>query len=199
MARTVRPQPRVRAVHVSPSTGPQYLYSYDNMGRLNLMQDSSTMATLATASYGVASEVLGLTYFGVSETRTYNNRLQLTSQYVPGAINMAYNYTAGANVGQISSSVDGILGETLNYTYSSLYKLQGVSGAWSQSYTYDGFGNLTSKSPAGWYSAYAASFDPATNRQVSQTYDANGNQTSNGTYDVSNRLVSSTIRPVVRV
>jgi len=106
---------------------------------------------------------------------------------------MTYNYTAGANVGQISSSVDGILGETLNYTYSSLYKLQGVSGAWSQAYTYDGFGNLTSKSAAGWYGAYAASLDPATNRQVGQTYDANGNQTSNGTYDVSNRLVSNTV------
>ena len=30
--------------------------------------------TVATASYGVAGEVLGLTYDGYHETRTYNNR-----------------------------------------------------------------------------------------------------------------------------
>jgi hypothetical protein len=67
-----------------------------------------------------------------------------------------------------------------------------VDGAWSQSYSFDGFGNLKSKSAAGSYPAYLATFDPATNRQYGVAYDANGNQTANGTYDVSNGLVTNT-------
>src|ERR1700733_11915467 len=86
--------------------------------------------------------------------------------------------------------------ETVNYTYDSLNRLSNAAatnGAYSQSYTYDGFGNLTSKSAAGAYPAYSATFNPATNRQNGVTYDGNGNQTANGTYDVWNRLVTSTI------
>ncbi len=86
--------------------------------------------------------------------------------------------------------------ETVNYTYDSLNRLSNAAatnGAYSQSYTYDGFGNLTSKSAAGAYPAYSATFNPANNRQNGVAYDANGNQTANSTYDVSNRLVTSTI------
>jgi RHS repeat-associated protein len=82
----------------------------------------------------------------------------------------------------------------VNYTYDSLNRLVNAAatdGAFSQSYTYDGFGNLTSKSAAGFYPAYSATFNPANNQQNGVAYDANGNQTQQGTYDVSNRLVTS--------
>ena len=178
---------------VSPSTGPQYQFQYDSMGRLGSMQDTS--GDTVTATYGVANELLGLTYFGITETRTFNNMFQLISQSVPGAMNLHYNYTAGQNNGRISSSIDGILGETVNYSYDSLNRLSNAAatnGAYSQSYSYDGFGNLTYKSAAGMYPAYSATFNPANNQQNGVWYDANGNQTQQGTYDVSNRLVTST-------
>ncbi len=80
-------------------------------------------------------------------------------------------------------------GETLNYGYDKLNRLSGVSGTWAQTYTYDGFGNLTGKSAVGAYPAMNASFDPLTNRQNGLSYDANGNVTANGAgYDVENRL-----------
>jgi len=142
----------------------------------------------------VSNELLGLTYFGMSETRTYNNILQLTSQSVPGMMNMQYIYTAGQNNGRVAATIDGYLPETVNYTYDSLNRLSNATatnGAWSQSYTYDGFGNLTSKSAAGFYPAYSATFNPANNRQNGWGYDANGNETVQGTFDVSNRLVAS--------
>jgi YD repeat-containing protein len=178
---------------VSPSTGPQYQYQYDNMGRLSSMQDSSGN-TQATATYGVANELLGLTYFGMTETRQYNNLLQLIRQTVPGAMDLQYIYSTGQNNGRISSSIDNVLGETVNYTYDSLNHLASASatnGAWSQSYSYDGFGNLTYKSPAGVYPAYTASFAPSTNQQTGAAYDANGNPTANGTYDPYNRLATT--------
>ena len=40
--------------------------------------------TVATATYGVAGEMTGLSYFGYSETRTYNALLQMTRQTVSG-------------------------------------------------------------------------------------------------------------------
>ena len=152
--------------NLSPSTGPQYQYQYDNMGRVGSLQASGS--PVATASYGVANELLGLTYFGVTETRTYNSQFQLTRQTVWGAMDMQYLYPTGANNGRISSSIDGILGETVKYTYDSLHHLSGAAATsgWSQSFAYDGFGNLTSKSAVGPYPLYSASFDPATNRQV---------------------------------
>ena len=90
--------------------------------------------------------------------------------------------------------MDHYANETVNYTYDELNRLSNaaaVGGAWSQSYTYDGFGNLTDKSAAGAYPAMHVTFDPATNWQTGVQYDANGNPTANGTYDVENRLTAS--------
>ena len=58
----------------------------------------------ATAQYGPANEVLGLTYYGASETRAYNGLLQMTRQTVAGAMDMQYVYTAGQNNGRIAST-----------------------------------------------------------------------------------------------
>ena len=47
------------------------------------------------------------------------------------------------NNGQIASSVDGISGETVTYTYDALKRLsRRVTATWSAGYTYDGYGNL---------------------------------------------------------
>ncbi len=172
--------------------GPQYGFTYDANGRLGGMQDVESghgNATVATANYGVAGEMLGLSYFGYNETRTYNALLQMTHVTVPGMMDMQYLYTAGSNNGRIAQSIDGVTGETLTYGYDRLNRLSGVSGTWPQTYSYDGFGNLTGKSAVGAYPAMNASFDPLTNRQNGLSYDANGNVTANGAgYDVENRL-----------
>jgi YD repeat-containing protein len=76
------------------STSPSYTMQYDGMGRLSGMQQGGT--SVASATYGVAGEMLGLNYFGVSEGRTYNTLLQMTRQTVPGMMDMQYIYTAGS-------------------------------------------------------------------------------------------------------
>jgi RHS repeat-associated protein len=66
--------------------------------------------------------------------------------------------------------------------------------AWTQTFQYDGFGNLTTKVLNGTTTPIAV--NPATNQLSSMTsYDANGNMTSGGgatlTYDVANRVASA--------
>jgi RHS repeat-associated protein len=92
------------------------------------------------------------------------------------------------------------LGQTLNYAYDSLNRLASVSGSgtsftegnispWSETYTYDGFGNLTDKTVTGG-SAPSLSVVANTNNQLNtQAYDANGN--TGGLFDYENRLISA--------
>src|ERR1039457_3703744 len=186
---------------------------YDANGRLGGMQDAANgnaPLMAMTATYGVAGEMLGLTYLGpyqqyyqqytvYTEALTYNAMLQLTRETVTWGypnqgtpMDMQYVYTGGANNGRIAQSIDGVGGETVNYTYDALNRLAtagATNGTWGQAYTYDGFGNLTGKAvTAGSAPVLSVSVDPATNRVVGQQYDGNGNAGA-GYYDVENRMI----------
>jgi hypothetical protein len=124
----------------------QYTMQYDANGRLGGMQEvTSGLAPQVTATYGVAGEMVGLTYQGpdsqnyylwpyYTETRTYNAMLQMTRQTATGgpyspfgngtvAMDQQYVYMGGANNGRIAQSIDGVAGETVNYTYDALNRL----------------------------------------------------------------------------
>ena len=112
---------------------------------------------------------------------------------------MQYNYsTTGQNNGQVASTTDNVSGETVAYTYDSLKRLiqaQTTSGgtAWGEAYSYDGFGNLTGKTPTqGSAPALSVTYNPATNQPTNGGYDANGNAPV-GTWDAENHLVQQTL------
>jgi RHS repeat-associated protein len=182
----------------TPAGGPHYRYTYDNMGRAAGLWEDNQSQPSATATYGVAGEIQQLTYWAVTENRQYNTMFQLTNQTATAlgstVLNMTYNYTAGQNNGRITSGVDGVLGETVNYGYDALNRLSSATatnGAWGQAFAYDGFGNLTDKTvTVGSAPTLHVTFDPATNRQTGVNYDENGNPTDGKVYDVENRLVS---------
>jgi YD repeat-containing protein len=78
----------------------------------------------------------------------------ITSSASSGSqLNMTYNFSATQNNGRIVSSVDAVTGENVSYTYDSLNRLIAAATTnrtgpiWGESYSYDGFGNLTSKVP----------------------------------------------------
>jgi len=176
-------------------------YQYDINGRMTGMtwDSGNGPQPYASATYGPAGQMLTLSYGAGTETRQYNSLLQLTSQSVPGYLNMTYNYPAGQNNGRIVGSVDGVTGESTTYTYDALNRLSSAtaSGMWSESYSYDGFGNLTGKSGTGGAPSMGANYN-AQNQQVGggAAYDANGNQTTanntiNG-FTVENRIKNQT-------
>ncbi|MDQ2949764.1 MAG: hypothetical protein M3Y27_28130 [Acidobacteriota bacterium] len=89
---------------------------------------------------------------GVLETRSYNPLSQVTQITAPG-MSMSYNYSPTQNDGQITQAVDGVSGEAVSYQYDALKRLINASSTgattWSEGYQYDGFGNLTGKTPGG--------------------------------------------------
>ena len=82
--------------------------------------------TLATAEYNQAGQLTNLNG-GYNKWRSYNSLLQVTGAaawYNTGyAMNMQYNYSGTQNNGRIVSSVDGVTGEQVSYTYDWLNRL----------------------------------------------------------------------------
>jgi len=175
---------------------------YDVNGRLNAMtmdnQNGQGPQPFASASYYPTGQLYTLRVQGYAETRTYNSLMQLTSQSVPGTMNMTYNYSATQNNGRIASSVDGITGENTSYSYDALNRLTNASNSlWSEAYTYDGFGNLTSKTGSGGSPNPAPTVSltyNSKNQPANFYYDANGNQNAcnspqcGNSYSVENRM-----------
>src|SRR6266700_4522963 len=117
----------------------------------------------------------------------------MTHLTITGGLDLTYTFPSGSNNGKISSQTDNLSGETVTYQYDSLNRLISASSsqAWSETYGFDGFANLVSKTPTGGAPALSIAVDPATNHIVGQTYDASGNQTSSPYpvyYDAENRL-----------
>jgi YD repeat-containing protein len=187
--------------------------TYDSMGRLASLKDSFGQTWVNSTSYDVANRMTSMAYpggtaYGVTETMSYNVNGQLasrnwsvaTSPYTSSTTGLAYSYSATQNNGQITQMVDTMSGETVTYAYDALKRLMSASStpisgssptAWTQSYQYDGFGNLTGKTLNG--TTTAIGIDPATNRQSGPGYDNNGNMLAGGSYsyDGRNRFVST--------
>ncbi|MBZ5612178.1 MAG: RHS repeat-associated core domain-containing protein [Acidobacteriia bacterium] len=96
---------------------------------------------------------------------------------------------------------DNISGETVTYQYDSLKRLLSAAGSgWAETYGYDAFGSLVSKTPtAGSPPTLSIAVNPVNNQVVGYPYDANGNQLAAPalgtsptlTYDAENRLVAA--------
>jgi RHS repeat-associated protein len=143
-----------------------------------------------------------------TETRSYNVNGQLASITWPNNYPISqkqYAYSATQNNGQITQEVDGYSGgtATTSYQYDALKRLTsaamtqtGSTGTtpWTETFQYDGFGNLTQKVLNG--TSTPIPVNGATNRLTNAYYDANGNMTSGAgatfTYDEANRIASVT-------
>src|SRR5271154_864006 len=163
------------------------------MDRPTGLTDQSNNTDVSSVTYNAANQLLGLSYLGTAETRTYNNLNQMTNLTEGSSMNITYTFPAGANNGKISQQ--SVSGETVTYQYDSLNRLLSASStqSWGESYGYDGFGNLLSKAPTGGAPTLSQSVNTANNQIVGVTYDANGNQLTGGDgYDAENRLATAT-------
>ena len=180
-----------------PNSGPTYTYAFDTMGRINGMTDASHNTLVSGITYGPAGQLLTATYLGYNETRQYNvlNQLSRLTTTGTGGIDLQYSYSATQNNGKIMQTQDNITGEQISYTYDALLRLASATATdWGQSYTYDGFGSLTDQTlTQGSGPDVHVTVNPATNQLTSggHTYDANGNDTSLGSYDNENHMVTA--------
>ena len=136
-----------------------------------------------------------------TETHTYNNLNQMTRLTITGTapLDISYNFPAGTNNGKIASQTDNLSGETVTYQYDSLNRLITASGSqsWGETYGFDAFGNLLSKTGTGGAPTLSQSVNTANNQIVGQSYDANGNQSGaplvgvTVNYDAENRVASA--------
>ncbi len=101
-----------------------------------------------------------------------------------------HTWDAGGN---LSQREDALASETETFTYDFLDRLTGVSGPYSESYSYNQIGNILTKNGA----SYTYSSKPHAVTQVGSTsyaYDANGNMTTHGsqaiTWDAENRPIA---------
>jgi YD repeat-containing protein len=84
----------------------------------------------------------------------------------------------------------------VQYQYDSLNRLISATGSgWSQGFVMDGFGNLTGKTALqGLGPVFSNAVDPAKNRLIGMSYDANGNQLGGVSgalgYDGENRVAT---------
>jgi RHS repeat-associated protein len=171
--------------------GASYNYSYDTMYRLSGMTDSNNNTIVSGVSYNPANQLLGMTFNGVAESRSYNVLNQLTNVHAGSSENLTYNYPTGTNNGKVSSMYNAVSGETVTYTYDSLNRMATAAGnGWGEAYTFDPFGNLTTKQvTSGSGPSLSQAVNQSNNQIVGQSYDANGNAlVANAAYDVENHI-----------
>ena len=178
-------------------TGASYNYSYDTRYRLSGMTDSGSNTIVSNVGYDPANRLLTMNYPGANETRNYNVLGQLVNLAANGE-NLTYNYPSGTNNGKVSSMDNAVSGETVTYTYDTLNRMITANGSgWGEAYTFDPFGNLTSKHvTAGSGPSLSVVVNQSNNQVTSvygQGYDANGN-TKDGNmtaYDAENHLIGA--------
>ena len=195
-----------------PAGATTFTYAFDSMGRPAGLTDGNSWAWAKNAQYDYAGRPTSEQYLvgpGKWTTRSlgYNVNSQLASMQwsVAGPVlgMIQYGYSATQNNGQITQAVDNVSGETIAYQYDALRRLTSAAStpnagttptAWTQTFQYDGFGNLMAKVLNG--STTPIPVNAATNQLSSAYYDANGNMTSGAgatlVYDVANRISSAT-------
>ena len=86
--------------NVVATGGPTYTYSFDTMSRPLGLTDQNNHAAVSGVQYGGANApptaMSSISYFGETETRQYNNLMQLTDLNIADIVNgLHYNYRLG--------------------------------------------------------------------------------------------------------
>ncbi len=181
--------------------------SYDGAGRVNGVTGTGSKNYATSILYapqgGMTSLALGNL---LTESTAYNNRLQPTSISVGTRVSLGYAYGTSNNNGNVQSQTITAPGLSLTQTYGYdwLNRLTGMNetSGWSETFSYDPYGNRTGGSSS---SPYMPLQIPTINAQTNKitaanhSYDAVGNLiqglgadqlVKTYTYDADNRLVT---------
>ncbi len=195
-----------RVSRMTYPTGETVTQTYSAAGQLNSVTGQDPY--LANAVYDVAGRLAQVALGNALNTvYTYYPRTEqgarLQSIQTGALQHLQYTYDPTGNVSSINDLTSGFptSGETLIYAYDAFDRLTGVTGAYTETYTYDLVGNIRNKDGR----AYAYT-DPTHVHAVTNAggdayaYDANGNmirRSEDGvvytqTFDIENRLIAVT-------
>jgi hypothetical protein len=189
-------------------------YAYNNAQQAVSVVDATSSTNYVTsATYAphgaLASAVHGMVsggFAGITESYTYNNRLQIATHTASSSngtvLSHTYSYDlgGGANNGNIASLTNNLnTGRSQSYTYDTMNRLasaqsQATSGTdcWGDSYGYDRFGNLLTMTVTKCSAQNLNVTVDGSNHITGMSYDAAGNLTNDGTltysWDAENRL-----------
>src|SRR5271165_2984270 len=171
-------------------SGDQAQYTYSTAGRvpevqwLGVLEGGPLAQNISYTPPGqVASYVNGA---GVSIADTYNNRLQpstLKATASGGDIcSLTYNLNWGSgdngNVSGITNNLNSARSQTFGYDSLNRLTSAGTSSTWGDSYGYDSWGNLLSKTATRGSGENWSNAVDANNHMVGWGYDGAGNLTS---------------------
>jgi RHS repeat-associated protein len=163
---------------------PTITYGVDGEGRVYSASASSGQNPLSTTSYNPASEPTAVN-FGSSDSDSFtydtnSDRMtkytfSVNSQSVVGTL--TWNSIGTLETLAITDAFNSTNAQTCSYTHDDLSRIasDNCGSGWSQTFTYDAFGNISKSGTQSFLPTYSAS----TNRMTSigsntPTYDANG-------------------------
>jgi RHS repeat-associated protein len=210
--------PGGRTITYTPGNAQRSASAIDSTNSINYAK-TATFAPSGEASSMVHGNVTG-GFAGITESFTFNNRLQITADQAASsagtALNLAFSYVSGnnGNIGTQTNNVD--TGRTQSYSYDNLNRIltaqaQATSGVncWGQTFGDgttagdDPLSNLltmsVSKCTAPSLSVSVTNGSSATKNQITSpsgfSYDSAGNTTADAvlsyTYDAENRIISA--------
>jgi RHS repeat-associated protein len=163
------------------STLPTITYTPDGEGRTSTVSASSGQNPVTATSYNVASQVTNVTFgSGDADAFTYDANTGRMTQY-------EYTINGSSEFGIPSWNPNGSLkslaitdpfnagdNQTCNYSHDDLARIASVScQPWSQTFTYDAFGNITKSGSISWQPGYNGSTNHYT--LAGTSYDSDGN------------------------
>lgn len=167
---------------------PTVTYGPDGEGRANTVSSSSGQNPVSSTSYNVASEATGLTLgstdsdafqFDPNTFRMTQYQFNVNGSAVTGVL--TWNDNGSLQKLNITDAFNAANTQTCNYSYDDLARIaSGNCGSiWSQTFSYDAFGNITKSGNSQFQPGYNE--NPPTNQMLAPTtYDSNGDVLSDG-------------------
>jgi RHS repeat-associated protein len=190
---------------------PTWSFGLDPMGRFKTLSESSncngTCLSLVTAAFYSIGRPITIDYgSGDSDSFVYSATTGMESSYTlrQGSNTFKDNNLTWFPTGQLSEQVfadtiDSADAQTCTYSYDSLSRLtsDNCGSAWSQTFSYDPFGNIVKAGSSSFAATYNNKNQIATLGSNVPTYDASGNLLTINTgtlhtytWDAENRVAS---------
>jgi len=170
---------------------PTQTYGLDGEGRWKTVTAASGPNPISTTGYNAASQITGITY-GSTDTDSFlydnaarMNKYTFTLNGSSAVGTPTWNANGTLKTLAITDPFNSSDNQTCTYSYDDLGRITSANCGtpWSQTFSYDPFGNLTKSGSISWQPGY----DQTTNRYMlsGTSYDADGNLTNDSFHSYS--------------